>query len=82
MAGHENFTVKVRVPKIRKVDKPEGKHVTVCIECDYTCCNDCISKNDDEKNGCRVMSQSTGYCRVCPNKCHWTKHANLPFTYE
>ncbi len=23
-----------------------------------------------------------GFCTVCPNKCEWMKHSNLPFIYE
>ncbi len=28
------------------------------------------------------MDQSTGYCTVCPKKCHWSKHKCTDFYYE
>lgn len=25
---------------------------------------------------------SNGYCKICPGKCHWTNHKNLPYIFK
>ena len=57
-------------------------YVTNCLTCNYTCHDNCIYSNDEDKKQCSAMNQSTGHCRVCPKKCHWTQHKNNDFYYK
>jgi len=33
----DNFTTEILVPKVRKVDLPQGCHATTCFNCNLTC---------------------------------------------
>ena len=78
LEGSKDFKLKVKVPKFRKI--PTTNNTTTCTECDKTCHTSCIFANDSDKQRCCVMS--SGHCTVCPKKCHWTKHQNLPYILE
>lgn len=78
LEGSKDFKLKVKVPKFRKI--PTTNNTTTCTECDKTCHTSCIFANDADKQRCCVMS--SGHCTVCPKKCHWTKHQNLPYILE
>ena len=69
----------VSIEKFRKIPQPKAVTST-CLVCSYTCHANCGIPNDDEKNNCSAMTN--GYCTVCPQKCHWQKHANLPYRFE
>lgn len=78
LEGLKDFKVKVEVPKCNKV--PTTNNTTTCTQCDHTCHRACKLENDDQKAKCWTMKR--GYCTMCPGKCHWSKHLNLPYILE
>ena len=77
----KEFTYTVEVNKPHQVDiSGEGKHTTTCIKCNFTCHNECAYSDDNDKVKCCAMSGDN--CVVCPKKCHWTEHKNLPYVWE
>ena len=58
--------------------------VTVCLECKYTCHEDCLLYFDFTKGYCDVMdrSKSPVSCTKCPQKCTWKYHKNLSYIYK
>jgi len=50
--------------------------------CHVTCHYPCGIARDEDKKGCWAMDGSAGYCRICPNKCFWSSHANQTYRYE
>ena len=65
-----------------KMEGENRRYVTNCLKCNYTCHPRCAYANDDDKQYCSAMDRSTGYCRICPDKCHWSSHKNNDFYYE
>jgi len=80
MTGSKDFTYEVTVTKFKKHPVASGINTTTCTQCDNTCHEGCAYENDDEKKKCYVMEDEN--CTVCPRKCHWSKHQNLPYTLE
>jgi len=78
--ANKDFTYTLKVNKHRKVPL-HGVYTTNCLQCSFTCHDNCIYANDKDKKGCRAMNKS-GYCNVCPQKCHWEKHTNTPYYFE
>ena len=77
--ANKNFEYEIDIHKHEKVPL-NGVHTTNCLTCCFTCHNDCIYDDNSEKAGCSAMKD--GYCKVCPDKCHWSKHENTPFYYK
>ena len=78
---NKEFTYTVEINKPRQVDiSGRGIHTTTCLKCNFTCHNDCAYSDDNEKARCCAMRD--GSCVVCPKKCHWTEHKNLPCVWE
>ena len=77
---NKNFTYYVKEQKIKKVDLPTGTNTTTCRKCNFTCHDDCIYSDDRSKSGCCAMSG--GYCTVCPNRCYWEEHSNVPYRID
>ena len=73
-----NFTVKVT--KQKKVDTPRGRYTTNCLNCNYTCHDDCAIADNAQKRGCWAMDGNSD-CRICPDKCIWSKHVNNPYIF-
>lgn len=48
------------------------------MKCKFTCHKSCAYANDDDKQHCCEMD-GNGYCVVCPSKCYWDMHRNLPY---
>ena len=67
--------VKVTTIKTKQQDVPDGKHTTLCTNCNYTCHETC--SRGDQKKRCKVMTKD--HCRVCKGKCHWSQHKNARF---
>ena len=70
-----------------KVPKPTGRNVTVCFVCSYTCHDDCVFANNEEKGNCAAMNRfepniEKRHCTVCRYRCHWRQHANTPYYFE
>ena len=77
-----NFKIKSKRPKIIKEDLRPGIHTTTCLKCNFTCHNNCYYADNNQKINCCAMDCSgsrKGYCHVCPNKCFWDIHNNVPY---
>ncbi|CAH1781041.1 unnamed protein product [Owenia fusiformis] len=75
--ANKDFEYTVFEDTIVKQDIPHSQYTTNCINCNRTCHERCAIKDDSGKMGCWAMTG--GNCRICPNKCHWTAHKNMPF---
>ena len=73
-----NFKIKTKRPKITQEKLSPGIHTTTCLKCNFTCHNNCFYADDSEKRNCCAMNMD-GYCHVCPNKCYWDGHKNVPY---
>lgn len=78
-SGDTSFTIE----EIRQIksDLEPGNHVTNCMQCFFTCHEDCRIPDDDDKIRCVAMS-SDGYCTVCTGHCIWSVHKNTPYVYK
>eukprot|EP00466_Bigelowiella_natans_P011983 jgi/Bigna1/43471/e_gw1.79.1.1 len=76
-----DFIIRVEVPSFKKIDiSGRGVHTTTCLVCNYTCHNDChFSDNNDKKHCCAMDG---GFCTVCPGKCSWDRHVNVPYIIQ
>ena len=63
--------------EVEKQDVADGKHTTLCVQCNSTCHKVCAFGDDNDKSRCCAMSG--GSCTVCPKKCHWSRHKNARF---
>ncbi|KAG7332549.1 hypothetical protein KOW79_004383 [Hemibagrus wyckioides] len=77
---NENFEYEIEIPKCKKIDIERGKFVTNCHGCNFTCHYPCAYSNDQDKQRCSSMKN--GNCTVCPGKCVWNVHHNMPFRFE
>ena len=80
MKGSENYEKEITTTVKECRDLPTGAYTTTCMQCNYTCHDRCIYANDGDKKHCSAMS-SSGYCKVCTNRCIWSVHRNTPFEY-
>lgn len=69
------LTKRVKRPKVTAYN-------TVCDTCKWTCHHDCQIEKDASKAGCWAMNDSSGYCNICPGKCHWSDHKNLDYYWD
>ena len=81
MNGVKEFKFKTNVPYTEKIMLEQGKFVTLCHTCNFTCHKVCSYANDIDKKKCSAMN-SLGYCNVCSKKCKWDLHHNAPYYYE
>ena len=83
---NKDFTYQVKVTKQRKINLRRGKYTTNCLTCNYTCHDNCIYANDDDKYKCSAMSRNgdtrSAECGVCPGNCSWKVHVNNPYRFE
>ncbi|XP_060788221.1 uncharacterized protein LOC132893282 [Neoarius graeffei] len=77
---NENFEYEVEVEKSKKIDLEKGEFVTNCHACNYTCHYPCAIPEDENKSRCAAMTN--GSCTVCPGKCIWNVHHNMPYRFE
>ena len=77
---NKNYTYHVTEQKIKKVDFPAGTNTTTCRKCNFTCHADCPYSDDRSKANCVAMR--SGYCTICPNRCHWSDHSNVPYRID
>lgn len=79
---NKNFEFKVRVTKPHYVNlEGTGQHTTTCVPCHCTCHKECKIADDERKKKCWAMNRD-GKCRICPRKCNWSEHKNLPYVIE
>ncbi|WAR30940.1 hypothetical protein MAR_033482 [Mya arenaria] len=76
-----NFTYEVEQAEQKRRELLPGQLVTNCNYCYFTCHENCDIPDDDRKKGC-IAIDGNGFCTVCPNKCKWDKHANIPYIFE
>ena len=70
------------VTEMETVKRPkESRYNTVCVNCSWTCHENCMFANDCDKMRCSAMSRPSGHCKHCPNKCDWSSHQNLDYYY-
>nr|XP_022286825.1 uncharacterized protein LOC111099705 [Crassostrea virginica] len=79
---NKDFEYEVTETRQVEVKLEAGVHVTNCLTCNRTCHRTCYIPENKNKGGCAAMDSTTGKCKVCPNKCHWTMHVNNDFFYE
>ena len=86
MRANKDYTVKATVVKQRMVPLEGNLYTTTCTQCNYTCHLHCTISDDSKKHWCASMTWYTlkknTTCTVCPGKCSWTVHKNIPFRYE
>jgi hypothetical protein len=75
----QNYKVDIIVPKIEKEQLKPGIHTTACLQCNRTCHDNCNIKQDEYKYNCWAMDKNSKKCRICPNKCNWSLHKNIPY---
>ncbi|KAI9318882.1 hypothetical protein DFJ73DRAFT_879266 [Zopfochytrium polystomum] len=79
--SNKNFKYKVIETISKQVNiSGSGCYVTNCLLCNSTCHDNCAYANDNDKKSCSAMDGEN--CRICANKCHWSKHVNNGFYYE
>ena len=76
-----NFKIKTKKPKIIKEDLKPGIHTTTCLKCNFTCHNGCVFADNNEKRLCCAINKD-GNCTVCPGKCYWDGHKNVPYVIK
>uniref|UniRef100_A0A8C6TET4 AIG1-type G domain-containing protein n=1 Tax=Neogobius melanostomus TaxID=47308 RepID=A0A8C6TET4_9GOBI len=74
------FEYEVTIPETNRIEKKENTFITNCQQCSFTCHDNCIFANDEEKIHCGAMRN--GYCIVCPGKCIWSVHFNQKYKWE
>ena len=72
-----NFKIKTKRPQIIKEDLSPGIHTTTCLTCNFICHSNCSYPNNEDKINCYAIKKE--YCTVCPKKCHWQEHKNVPY---
>lgn len=78
--NNEDFEYEVEETKLVKVEVKPGQHVTTCLNCNFTCHENCSQADDMNKHLCSAMTN--GYCTVCTNKCIWSDHKNTRYTIK
>lgn len=76
VAANKNFTTTIKKPRAIQISLGPGIHTTTCL----TCHKHCGIPDDAQKNWCWAMRNN--YCRICPSKCIWSVHKNLPYRFE
>lgn len=80
ISANKDFKIFSKCQKpVRKALEP-GIHTTTCLDCNRTCHLNCEQALDQDKHKCRVMNN--GSCRVCPKKCRWNNHCNVPYEIQ
>lgn len=76
--GDFSFTIE----EIQQTKEPlqQGRHVTNCMQCFFTCHETCNIPDDDGKIRCSSMQD--GFCTVCTGRCRWDVHKNTPYIFR
>ncbi len=78
--ANESFTYTIKQSKIIHFDiSGLGIYTTTCLTCNFTCHRKCVYADDTDKAHCSSMNGPAGSCKVCPLKCPWYMHKNLPY---
>lgn len=80
--ANKEYTYPVKITKPTAVDiSGKGIFTTHCLTCNFTCHNDCVFANDEDKHKC-VAINSLGRCKQCPLACKWDIHKNVPYVMK
>ncbi|CAH1793752.1 unnamed protein product [Owenia fusiformis] len=80
--ANKDFDYTVDEEHTVREDIPNGKYVTNCLQCNFTCHYPCILSDDDDKYNCGAMMDTKGpnaVCAFCPKRCSWKLHKNMPY---
>ena len=72
----KNFKYKKKKITLEHIPIPDGQLTTMCKQCGVTC-HDCCYCPNERKYDCCAMKNN--YCVICPNKCIWSVHINVPY---
>lgn len=78
--NNKDFEYEVEETHQTEVKLKEGHHVTNCLQCNFTCHDDCIIADDGDKSRCSAMKD--GNCTVCSQKCKWNVHRNAVYKFD
>ncbi|CAG0903961.1 unnamed protein product [Darwinula stevensoni] len=81
-SSKRNFPSQAQVTKQRRVELRVGEYATNCMRCNFTCHYPCTISKEGQMGACDVINPETGYCRVCPSKCHFREHVNSGHRFE
>ncbi|XP_075773034.1 uncharacterized protein LOC102448712 [Pelodiscus sinensis] len=82
MEANKDFEYEVEQTVAVKEDiSGKGVFLTNCQMCHFTCHDNCIYANDEDKKKCWAMNQS-GHCDICPGKCIWSTHFNQKYKWR
>eukprot|EP01084_Bolivina_argentea_P064939 118375_1 len=76
--ANKDFSYNVSLNKVRQI--PYNGNASNCLQCNFTCHKPC-PRTDADKARCDAMDDK-GYCRMCPDHCHWSIHKNVPYIVE
>lgn len=79
---NQNFEYEVDEIKQEIIHLPKGQHATNCLQCNFTCHENCSIADDKEKSRCRAMDEKTGCCKICSGRCIWSDHKNVPYIFK
>ena len=86
MKASKNFKYKIKIQKQRRVDLAgKGRFVTNCLNCNFTCHENCAYNNNEDKHKCSAMDnggKANAKCRICTCRGPWTQHVNNPYCFE
>ncbi|XP_071348456.1 uncharacterized protein [Trachinotus anak] len=81
ISRNEDFEFEVTVKKPVQTDiSGTGVYLTNCQQCHFTCHDNCMFANDEDKIRCCAMRN--GNCTVCPGECVWSVHHNQKYKWE
>ena len=76
--GDISFTIE-EIRQTQEQLKP-GQHVTNCVQCFFTCHENCSIPDNEKKIDCAAMKD--GYCTKCTGHCIWSAHKNMPYVFH
>lgn len=79
--NNQNFEYTVEETKQRILELRPGQHVTNCLHCNITCHEECSFPDGKEKLRCWAMDME-GNCKICPEKCIWSKHKQASYIFK
>lgn len=82
MKDNQNFEYEVDEIKQKIIHLPKGQHTTNCLQCNFTCHENCSIADDKEKSRCQAMDEKTGCCNICSGRCIWSDHKNVPYIFK
>ena len=85
IVANEGFKYRAKKIEQTMITLKSGEHDTVCKKCNFTCHYPCRIPEDGKKFHCAAMNNrgsEKATCAVCPGKCSWRLHHNLPYRID